>query len=134
MAEFLIQARDHWMENLSQAEIDALKPGAKITRDRRIAIGDLVVIKPDGWVWGNEEKLPYYIVIKAPGVAVEDVNHLTGPLMEAGDPEDPELKMIKTRKYQIPQGWMNTHLDQDVVVLSPAEIALVMDNIVEKTP
>jgi len=84
-------------------------------------------------VWGKEENLPRYIVIKAPGVAVEDISHLTESLMDTTDPDPGKHFTLKKRKYQIPNGWLNTHLDQDVVVLSGAEIALVMDNITEKT-
>ena len=131
MAELLIQAKPHWMDNFTQEQIDALSNERKVSRNARIQLGDIVVIKPDGWEWGNEENLPRYIVIKAPGVSVETVEHLTQPLMDNTNPENPV--MLKKRKYQIPQGWMNTHLNQDVVVLSQAEIDLVMANITEKT-
>jgi len=133
MAEILIQARGHWQDDWDQAKKNSLNDGELKSHNSRIQLGDIVVIKPDGWVWGKEENLPRYIVIKAPGVAVEDISHLTESLMDTTDP-DPEKHFVKNkRKYQIPNGWLNTHLDQDVVVLSGAEIALVMDNIVEKT-
>ena len=133
MCEVLIQARGHWQDGWNQAKVDALSDGDKKSHNARIQLGDIVVVKPDGWVWGREETLPRYIVIKAPGVAVEDVAHLTEHLMDTTD-SDPDKHFIKKkRKYQIPNGWLNTHLDEDVVTLTPAEIILVMDNIVEKS-
>jgi len=131
MAELLIQARGHWQDDWDQQKKNSLSEAELRSHSSRIQLGDIVVIKPDGWVWGNEENLPRYIVIKAPGVAVETVTHLTESLMDTTDPENPF--MLKKRKYQIPNGWLNTHLDQDVVVLSQAEIDLVLANIEEKT-
>ena len=131
MAELLIQARGHWQDDWDQQKKNSLSEAELRSHNSRIQLGDIVVIKPDGWVWGNEENLPRYIVIKAPGVSVETVEHLTQPLMDNTDPENPV--MLKKRKYQIPQGWMNQNLDEDIVVLNEAEIALVLANIEEKT-
>ena len=124
MAEFLIQARGHWMDNMSQSEINALSDSQKNSRDRRLQLGDIVVIKPDGWVWGKEEKLPRFIVIKAPGVDYDSVKHLRLPLVEGEN-------IKKRHKYKIPNAWLNQHM-QDVVVLTPQEINWVLANIVEK--
>jgi len=131
MAELLVQARGHWMDGMSQQEINNLPESRKDARDSRIQLGDIVVIKPDGWPWGNEENLPRYIVIKAPGVDVETVKHLTESLVDSSNPDSPKMK--KKRKYQIPQAWMNQHLDQDAITLTPQEITWALDNIVEKT-
>ena len=62
MAEILVQAKGHWMDDMSQGEIDALPQSRKDNRDARIQLGDIVVVKPDGWEWGKEEKLPHYML------------------------------------------------------------------------
>ena len=133
MAEFLIQAKSHWMEDMTPQEINALPEKMVKARNARVQIGDIVVVRPDGWIWGNEENLPRYFVIKAPGVPVEDVEHLMYPLMDDAIPDGTKHVMLKRKKYQIPQGWMNTHQGLDVITLTQAEIDLVLANIVEKT-
>ena len=72
MAELLIQAKPHWMDNFTQAQIDALDDGAKVSRNARIQLGDIVVIRPNGWEWGREETLPNYYIVKAPNISVEE--------------------------------------------------------------
>lgn len=45
--------------------------------------GDVVVVMPDGHEWGNEERLPKFVVIKIPGLAIADVQHLCDPSRDA---------------------------------------------------
>jgi len=35
--------------------------------------GDIVIIKPDGWPWGREEGLPKFLIVKLPGVTVDEL-------------------------------------------------------------
>jgi len=69
MAEFLVAARD-------------LDTGYKK--------GDPIVVKPDGWVWGNAEGLPNFWQIAISGLPFALVQSLILPLWEpaiAGDEE-----------------------------------------------
>ncbi len=43
--------------------------------------GDIIMVRPDGWKWGKKEGPPLFKVIRVPGVAVEELQHLQGPLM-----------------------------------------------------
>ncbi len=56
MAEFLIKAQN------------ATHPDA--TKDARGCYkrGDVVTVMPDGHAWGNDERLPKFVVVKVPGV------------------------------------------------------------------
>ena len=96
-AELLVMAKDSPFEN-----------GAKR--------GDVIVVRPDGWVWGKEECLPNYIVVKLNGVPVEDVKHYeeqlteqvevisdNGGVLKGGKKEKRyESKLIRLRKYAVP--------------------------------
>ena len=88
MAELLIHVKTvnapegcaHWMDNFTQSKIDSLSDVDKRSRNARSQLGDIVVVKPDGWVWGREECLPNYLVVKLPQLTVEQVEHFTQSL------------------------------------------------------
>lgn len=66
MAEILIKAKPNWMENIPPEEWGK----HQITQEkfsRRSEPGDICVVRPDGWVWGNKECPPNFILIKVPG-------------------------------------------------------------------
>jgi hypothetical protein len=67
MAEFLIYAKSaHWMDD--KPEIIA---SCEKTYAARIKLGDIVVVREDGWAWGSCECLPSFLVVKVPGLAVD---------------------------------------------------------------
>ncbi len=86
-AELLIKAEDAW--------------GTDEARSRK---GDIIVVRPDGWIWGKEECLPRFIVVKLKGVKVEDIKHYEQPLWvfegvdELGNVKQ---RMLKRRQYSI---------------------------------
>jgi len=134
MAEILIQARGHWMDNLSQAQIDALDEGQKDSRNARIQLGDIVVVKPDGWVWGAEENLPRYLVVKLPQLSVATVEHFTQSLMDLTDPENPKMK--RKRKYQIPANYIQPYIDAEtssVTITLTNQQQNFINNVIEKS-
>jgi hypothetical protein len=139
MAELLVRAKGHWMDSFTQGQIDALPSGAKDSFYSRTQLGDIIVVRDDGWEWGREECLPNFVVIKLPGVAVEDVKEYEEPLMDNTDPEHP--KMLKHRKHQVSQLEIQSRVDaSESVVEIPAgkgegtdPIADFMDNIIIKT-
>jgi hypothetical protein len=82
MAELLVKAKAHWMDSFPQATIDAMTPAERRGFESRSRIGDIIVVRPDGWVWGSEECLPNFVVVKVPGVSVEDVKHYEDVLQQ----------------------------------------------------
>jgi hypothetical protein len=44
--------------------------------------GDVVVVMPDGHVWGRQEGPPTFCVVKVPGLSVEDARKYTEPQVE----------------------------------------------------
>ena len=135
MAELLIQAKSHWMDNFTQEQIDALDDGRKKSRNARIQLGDIVVVKPDGWTWGREECLPNYLVVKLPQLTVEQVEHFTQSLL-GGPNAEGERQILRKRKYQIPSQWVQPYITEGTSVI---EITLsnkqtqFINNVIEKT-
>ena len=134
MAEILIRAKSHWMDDFSQAQIDAMSVEERQARDSRIQIGDIVVVRPNGWTWGKEECLPTFIVVKLPDVTVEAVKAWEEALMDNTDPEHPVL--LKRRKHRVPTNYMNTAIANGKSVITidlPAGKTAFINNIVTKT-
>ena len=78
-------------------------------------VGDVIAVRPDGWGWGNQERLPYYIVIKMPGVSVEEAQKYETPLM------NDKNEIVKFRKYTITLDVVSTaktELKSDVSIAS----------------
>ncbi len=75
MAELLIKANGHWMDNLSKTDIDKMTKDEKQRYEARSQKGDIIVVRPDGWKWGRCECLPDYLVVKLPNVSFEDARH-----------------------------------------------------------
>ena len=101
MAELLIRAIGHWRDNEDTSKMSEQE---LVSWNARSQKGDIIVVRPDGWKWGNCECLPDFIVVKVKGT-MEENKHLEEPLMETKvDPTD-ELKntsvMIKHRKNAI---------------------------------
>ena len=135
MCELLIQAKGHWMDNFTQGQIDALDDGQKKSRNARIQLGDIVVVRPDGWVWGREECLPNYLVVKLPQLTVEQVEHFTQSLMGEPDAQG-NRPTLKKRKYKIPSQWVTPYITAGTSVievkLTNQQQALI-NNVIEKT-
>lgn len=103
MAELLVRAKPHWMDSLSPDAVAKMGTEERKKYNARTQIGDVVVIKPDGWRWGKEECPPNFVVIKVPGTKVEDLKRYTEQLTEknteAGGQQRPSL--IKYRRYTL---------------------------------
>jgi hypothetical protein len=95
------------LQNPSAKQEDALKIRENFTRsyESRSQIGDIVVIRPDGWQWGREECLPNFIVVKVPDMTIEEAKKYEEPLNEmvtekAPDGKDMQVaRLIKFRKH-----------------------------------
>ena len=67
--EFLVYAKTHWMEGVDRKEWSAEQLAEY---DRRLVKGNPIVVKPDGWKWGKNERSPSFVVIKVPDMTVEE--------------------------------------------------------------
>ena len=105
-AELLVKAKPHWMDSLSQEEVDKMDKDTRQSYEARFQIGDIIAVRPDGWIWGKKERLPNFIVVKIPGMNLEEAQEYEKRLTkkiyipEAGIWDD---RIIKRRKYQIPK-------------------------------
>ena len=82
--ELLVMAKKHWQDTMTQDEIDKLTPIKKHAFDNRIKKGEVICVKPDGWLWGKEECLPNFIIVRVPGVSIEQgVDYLRKTVREA---------------------------------------------------
>lgn len=135
-AELLVRAKSHWMDNLTQAEIGLLIADKKITQESynaRSQIGDVIVVRPDGWQWGKEECLPNYIVIQIPDLKYEDAKKYEESLQDISDLKNP--KMLKLRKYQISQSVIDNAKVQkkSIIEVKKLDQNTFISNIIEKT-
>ena len=140
MAEFLIKAKPHWKDNFTQEQIDAMSEGDRVIFEGRSQIGDIIVVKPDGWGWGKRERLPNYIVIKIPGLSIEDAQKYEESLSElktvsrVGMPDTQVMTNIKRRKYAIPQNVVTTAIQtsKNVVEILSVNKDTFLTNLVVK--
>jgi hypothetical protein len=141
-AELLIQAVDSPFED-----------GAKK--------GDIIVVRPDGWVWGTSECLPQYVVVKMAGVTEEYAKKyeesLTeqvakvapmvnvapvkgGKILEAPvedlkiAPQEMTSNIVRARKYSIPREDVDAMIskEESVAVKSPSYFVAEKSLAVEK--
>lgn len=105
MAEFLIMLND---------------PGAETPdelKQFRYYRGDIVVVKPDNWSWGSEEKPPKFGLIKVPGMTVEEAQQWLvseDEIVSLKNPNTDQMeqhsRMKRRRKFiaPIPNKWTGT--------------------------
>jgi len=94
VAELLVKAQNHWMDDLKPAEVTALSDKMKEGYEQRSQKGDVIVVKPDGHNWGKCECLPEFIVVKVPGISLKDAVKYQDALYD-GD------VLVKKRKHSI---------------------------------
>jgi len=127
MAQFLIKAQEPWNND---------SPEAPSERSR---LGDIIVVRPDGHVWGSEECLPRFIVVKITNMSYEDAKHLEESLMVDDGLDEHGImkkKMAKVRKWQVPSKYMSDAIkDGNSVIeitLTAKQLAFIQ-NLIEKT-
>lgn len=81
MAEFLVKADGHWMDNLTQAQVNSLMAEQQIDYNARHQKGDIIAVRPNGWAWGNKECLPHFVVVKVPDMTLATAQQYEGQLM-----------------------------------------------------
>lgn len=105
MAEFLIYAKTHWMDDVPESE--RLKWDEKKTAsyNRRLAKGNPVAVRPDGWKWGKAECLPDFIVVKS-DMSVEEGEKYMESLLDEKSKE-----VLFRRKFVVDPGIMSVVVD-----------------------
>lgn len=132
MAEFLIRAKGHWMDGINTGTLNIHDLEMY---NRRSQLGDIVVIRPDDWVWGSEEKLPNFIVVKVPGLSVETVKQYEWPLItltpDITQQDGFRSVITKKRRYFIKQTYIETLVTQNKSVIT-INATLFNSNLLEK--
>jgi hypothetical protein len=100
-AELLVKANGHWMDSLTQAEVDKLDKGALESYEARAQKGDIIVVRPDGWKWGKEECLPNFIIVKVPQMSEAEAKQYESSLYDRTDPQN--QIMLRVRKNAMPK-------------------------------
>jgi len=108
MAEFLIYNKTHWMDAMSQAEVDAkitVNPKWQTKYEARLQKGDIIEVREDGY-WSVKRKgfaAPTFALVCVPGVSVEDAKHYMEPqetIVNAGTKNEVR-SLLKRRRYQV---------------------------------
>lgn len=94
MAEFLIAAFD--------------RPG------KGYKTGNIIAVNPDGQIWGDEETLPRYWIIKVPSMSQTAARGVRGPLYEPALPGDTEFEAtdIPDRRILRAKGEVTVHVNE----------------------
>jgi len=69
-------------------------------------LGHVIDVKPDGHVWGAQEKLPKFWIVKIPGMAVETAREYLKSLEDLTNPNDPI--QIGMRKWKLDYNTLST--------------------------
>jgi hypothetical protein len=118
------------MDSLTSQEVANLKDLDGY--NARTEIGDIIVVKPDGWKWGAEERLPTFIVVKAPQIDLAAAENYAEPLrapwMILG-----ELRsiVVRRRKYRIPPALIQAAITQGISQIT-LTAAVVSANLITK--
>ena len=114
MAEILIRAKGHWKDGIKKADYNALSEEEKIAYDARTQLGDIIVVRPDGWVWGSAEGLPDFVRVTVTGMTVEEAKQYEDSINEqyTDAQGNPSTRMLRFRKFFLKPTWVNTIISQ----------------------
>jgi len=125
MAELLVRAKAHWMDSLSSEEVARMPQEKKRSYDARSQIGDIIVVRPDGWEWGRCECLPEYLVVRTKETLAEAKKYEESLNEQTIDKDGkPQSVMLRVRKYSIPATEVSIKSLEvkDLEVLTPIEL------------
>ena len=129
-AELLVKAKPHWMDSIKQSEVNKMSAKERAEYDFRGQIGDIIVIRPNGWQWGSSERLPSFYVIKVPNLPYENAKHLEDKLLHPPDANG-ERKPKRKRKFKVPTSILNQADENGFITININ--ADIINNIIEKT-
>ncbi len=139
MAELLVRAKNHWMDSFTPDQVSALSPGQLAEYNARTQLGDIIVVRPDGWGWGKEECLPNFIIVQLPNVPVAAVQQMEDSLsdtvpVDINDSEKGTMVVFKKHfKYQVPQSQVRAWVALGQSKLVPPNAVLFIGTIITKT-
>lgn len=87
------------MAELLVKSIDATHPDPAVDRVGCYKIGDIVAVQPDGHPWGGCECLPTFLVVRIPGLSLEDALRYTEPRVLSVTADGPEI--IERRRFKL---------------------------------
>lgn len=119
MAEFLIRAKNHWMDDVPQEVKDTWTAEMWGKYNRRTIKGNPIVVMPDNHKWGKLEGPPNSVLVKVNGMSVEEGRQYVEKLRDLSGVPEPEggaypIKYI--RKWQISETVVDNILAQGGVV------------------
>lgn len=118
MAEFLVKAKAHWMDTSEKFQRDLpylLSSGVR-SYEARTMVGDIIVVKPDGWIWGREECPPTFIVVKVLGMSYEEAMRLMHPVMQQDSENEADSILIRRRRFAVPTQVVDSVVAQGGVI------------------
>ena len=106
MCEFLVLAKNSWMDDLDEADLTERLKNEKFKRmyDRRNVKGDIICVREDGQKWGKKECRPDFIIVKIPGVPASDLKYLASNSFATIDTETRLL--LRKQRYQLPKSYV----------------------------
>ena len=128
MAEFLLYNKDHWMDALSQADINehiAKNKHFQQKYDSRYQKGDVVEVRPDGyWTDGTRKGFGSnsFALLTIPGMSLEDAKKYTEPEEII---ENEIRTTVKRRKYQIDLAQVSLSVDKKAQVADVASAHMI---------
>ncbi len=66
--------------------------------------GKIEAVMPDGYVWGNLERPPLFVIMKLPGVPVSAMDRYLESVMESdpnGEPDGSEMRVYRARRWEL---------------------------------
>ena len=103
--EILVKAQPFWQRSKAIPE-GTLQDTISYLRDmwHQTHRGEIIVIKPDGFDWGYNERPPEYIIVKVPGVTVaQAVKYTQGlidsTLYDSTLADQPDTVNVKERRW-----------------------------------
>lgn len=99
--EVLVQAKDFWQKG--ESVDDTLTTSADTTawfREmlRQTHKGDIIIVKPNGHIWGNREKPPGFVIIKIPDATMAQADkYMEGLIDPLADPSSDTAVILQRR-------------------------------------
>lgn len=112
MAEILIYAKVHWMETATAEQKAKWDDRRWAAYERRLVKGNPIIVKPDGWKWGKRECPPDFVVLKIPGLSVEEADKYTIAAFDYLKEKDElgRFPLLAKKRYQFDTGEVNAAL------------------------
>ena len=135
--EILVKAQPFWQRSKAIPE-GTLQDTISYLRDmwHQTHRGEIIVIKPDGFDWGGNERPPEYIVVKVPGVTLGQAMKYTqglidSSLYDSSLAQQSDTVDVKERRWYFTKRVVDSALvlwsvDSSFIVLTPEQAKTVV--------